>query len=69
LNKHGVDDDPTGETYWIIEHGVRFTGMPAFAGALTERQIWQIAYFLKQGEKLPPAAAAIWNEPLSHSTK
>jgi mono/diheme cytochrome c family protein len=62
--KHGVDDDPEGETYWKIEHGIRFTGMPAYAGLLTEEQIWQITYFLKVGmDKLPPAAAAIWNQP------
>ncbi len=62
--KHGVDDDPAGETYWKIEHGIRFTGMPAYAGLLTEEQIWQIAYFLgRSSDKLPPAAAAIWNGP------
>ena len=26
FTKHGVDDDPEGETYWKIEHGIRFTG-------------------------------------------
>jgi mono/diheme cytochrome c family protein len=57
-----VDDDPTGETYWKIEHGIRFTGMPSFKGTLTEEQIWQIAYVLKHGSKdLPAAAAASWN--------
>jgi thiosulfate dehydrogenase len=64
LNKHGVDDDPAGETYWKIEHGIRFTGMPAFKGILPEKDIWQIAFFLKHGSKdLPPAVAAIWNKP------
>ena len=24
-------DDPENETYWKIAHGIRFTGMPAFA--------------------------------------
>jgi mono/diheme cytochrome c family protein len=62
--KHGVDDDPEGETYWKLEHGIRFTGMPAFGGLLTEEQIWQITYFLKRGtDNLPPAAAKIWNTP------
>ena len=60
--KHGVDDDPAGETYWKIEHGIRFTGMPSYAGALTEQQIWQITYFLGvPSDKLPAPAAAIWN--------
>jgi mono/diheme cytochrome c family protein len=64
FTKHGVDDDPAGETYWKIEHGIRFTGMPSFKGTLTEEQIWQIAYFLKRGSAdLPPAADAVWHQP------
>jgi thiosulfate dehydrogenase len=66
--RHGVDDDPTGETYWKIEHGIRFTGMPAFGATLSEEQIWQIAYFLKNGTKtgtvhLPAAADKLWMSP------
>jgi mono/diheme cytochrome c family protein len=62
FTKHGVDDDPEGETYWKIENGIRFTGMPSFKGSLTEEQIWQITYFLKRGTKdLPSAADIIWH--------
>jgi thiosulfate dehydrogenase len=62
--KHGVADDPAGDTYWKIEHGIRFTGMPAFKGNLTEEQIWQISYFLKHGtDNLPPKADAVWHQP------
>lgn len=64
FTKHGVDDDPEGETYWKIEHGIRFTGMPSFKGSLTEEQIWQITYFLKRGmSNLPSEADAIWHQP------
>ncbi len=64
FTKHGVDDDPEGETYWKIEHGYRFTGMPSFKGALPEETIWQITYFLKRGmSNLPPEADAIWHQP------
>jgi mono/diheme cytochrome c family protein len=64
FQKHGVDDDPAGETYWKIEHGIRFTGMPAFGGLLSEEQIWQITYFLKHGTAdLPPAAEKLWMSP------
>jgi mono/diheme cytochrome c family protein len=60
--KHGVDDDPEGETYWKIEHGYRFTGMPSYKAKLTEEQIWQIAYFLKRApHDLPTAAKAVWD--------
>jgi thiosulfate dehydrogenase len=62
FTRHGVDDDPEGETYWKIEHGIRFSAMPAFKGNLTEEQIWQITYFLKRGtNNLPSAADIIWH--------
>lgn len=60
----GQPDDPAGETYYKIEHGIRFTAMPAFKDLLPEETIWQIAYFLKHGTKdLPPAADKLWNQP------
>jgi mono/diheme cytochrome c family protein len=65
LGKHGVDDDPEGETYWKIEHGIRFTAMPGYKDLLTEEQIWQITYFLKNTPNLPAAAKAEWNKPLA----
>lgn len=60
LAKDGVEDDPEGVTYWKIEHGIRFTGMPSFAGTLTQPQMWQLALFLKHMDKLPPPARAAW---------
>ena len=66
FGKHGVDDDPEGETYWKIEHGIRFTAMPAYKGNLTEEQIWQLAYFLKNApDHLPPAAQAEWHKAVT----
>ena len=64
FNKHDVSDDPEGVTYWKIEHGVRFTGMPAFDKALDEQAIWQMTYFLKRvPDHLPAAAKSIWENP------
>ena len=61
FGRHGVDDDPKGETYWKIEHGIRFSAMPSFKGLLSEQQIWAIAAFLKRpAATLPPGAKAIW---------
>jgi mono/diheme cytochrome c family protein len=61
--KHGVDDDPEGETYWKIEHGIRFTAMPSYKGGLSEEQIWQITYFMKNlPDHLPPEAQAEWHK-------
>jgi mono/diheme cytochrome c family protein len=64
--KHGVDDDPEGETYWKIEHGIRFTAMPSYKGNLSEEQIWQIAYFLKNlPAHLPPEAQTEWHKAVT----
>lgn len=64
FGKHGVGDDPEGQTYWKIEHGIRFTGMPAFAKSLDEKSIWQITSFVKRApDDLPAAAQAIWQHP------
>lgn len=60
LGRHGVEDDPEGETFWIIHHGVRLTGMPSFAASLSQDQIWQLTLFLKHMDELPPAVASTW---------
>ena len=56
----GVDDDNDGEIYWIIKHGIRLTGMPAFGPTLTEDELWQATLFLKHLPHLHPKAEAVW---------
>jgi mono/diheme cytochrome c family protein len=64
FNKHDVMDDPEGVTYWKIEHGIRFTGMPAYHPALDEKSIWQLTYFMKRTpDHLPTEAKSIWENP------
>ena len=60
LATDGVEDDPEGFSYWKIKHGIRWTGMPSWEGALTDQQIWTLALFLKHMDKLPPAAEQAW---------
>lgn len=60
LAKHGVDDDPEGETYWKIKHGIRLTGMPAFSATLSDNEIWQVTLFLKHLPALSPLASQAW---------
>jgi thiosulfate dehydrogenase len=60
LGKHGVEDDPDGETYWKVDHGIRLTGMPSFGRTLQERQLWQLTLFLKHMDHLSPAADKAW---------
>ena len=60
LASDGVEDDPEGVSFWKIQHGIRWTGMPSWAGALSDQQIWTLALFLKHMDKLPPAAQQVW---------
>jgi len=62
LATDGVEDDPEGYSFWIIAHGVRWTGMPSWKGSLTNDQIWTLALFLKHMDKLPPAAERAWQK-------
>lgn len=43
------------EIFWIVKHGVKMSGMPAFGPTHTDEQIWEIAAFVKQ---LPEMSAA-----------
>jgi mono/diheme cytochrome c family protein len=36
-----------GELFWIIENGVRFTGMPAFGGHGSEDDSWKLVLFIR----------------------
>jgi thiosulfate dehydrogenase len=62
LATEGVEDDPDGQSFWKIKHGIRLTGMPSWAKTLNDRQIWTIALFLKHMDKLPPESQAIWQQ-------
>lgn len=62
LASSGVEDDPQGYTFWKVKHGIRWTGMPSWKYTLTDEQIWTLALFLKHMDKLPPAAAQVWQQ-------
>ena len=62
LATDGVEDDPEGNSFWVIAHGIRWTGMPSWKGTLTDEQIWTLALFLTHMNKLPPAAEQAWQK-------
>lgn len=62
LASEGVQDDPEGQTFWKVKHGVRLTGMPSFAATLSDREIWTLALFLKHMDKLPPPVQQAWQQ-------
>ena len=60
LASDGVEDDPQGFTFWKLEHGIRWSGMPSWKNVLSQKQMWTLALFLKHMDKLPPAAEEAW---------
>jgi thiosulfate dehydrogenase len=58
----GVEDDPEGDSFWKIKHGIRLTGMPSFGYSLSDQEIWTLALFLKHMDKLPPAVQQTWQQ-------
>ena len=60
LATDGVEDDPEGDSFWKIKHGIRLTGMPSFGYTLKDEQIWMLALFLKHMDKLPPPVQQAW---------
>jgi mono/diheme cytochrome c family protein len=49
-------DMPETQNFYMIQHGIRWTGMPAWNRMLTDDQIWLVVTFLSNIGKLPPAA-------------
>nr|WP_269748184.1 cytochrome c [Alteripontixanthobacter muriae] len=43
------------EVFWIVKHGVKMSGMPAFGPTHEDQSLWEIAAFVKQ---LPEMSAA-----------
>jgi mono/diheme cytochrome c family protein len=51
------------QLFWLIKHGIRNTGMPAWAGMLSDDEIWQIVSLLKNWKDLPPSVETEWKAP------
>lgn len=49
LTQAGLPDDPA-RTFWVIKHGIKASGMPAWGKSMDDRYIWDIVAFL---ERLP----------------
>jgi thiosulfate dehydrogenase len=60
-------DMADSENFYIIQHGLRWSAMPAWKGKFNDTQIWQLATFLKHIDKLPPSAEKEIRQPPSPS--
>jgi mono/diheme cytochrome c family protein len=46
------------QMFWVVKHGVRYTGMGAWDGLLSDDEIWRVVTFLSHWEQLPTRVAA-----------
>ena len=51
------------ELFWIIQNGVRLTGMPAWQSAISERETWALAQFIHNLPRLDAASAPAATRP------
>lgn len=58
-------DMEENENYYIIVHGVRWTGMPGWKNVLSDQQIWQVVTFLSHMDKLPSSVKSAFGSPAS----
>ncbi|MGA8272642.1 MAG: cytochrome c [Candidatus Sulfotelmatobacter sp.] len=59
------------ELFWIIQNGVRLTGMPAWQSTISEDSIWKLARFIHKLPTLDAASApaAVPSQPAATSTQ
>ncbi len=55
-------DMPDNKNFYVVQHGIRWSGMPAWNKILSEQQMWQVVTFMSRTENLPPAAKAVLNQ-------
>jgi mono/diheme cytochrome c family protein len=54
-----VSDLTDGQLFWIVKHGIRMTGMPAFASTHSDDDIWRIVVAVRSLNHLSDAQLAI----------
>lgn len=54
-------DMPENQNFYVIQHGIRWSGMPAWDKTLNEQQIWEVITFMSNIEKLPEPAKKVFD--------
>jgi mono/diheme cytochrome c family protein len=51
---HAPQHWSSAELFWIVKHGLRMTGMPAFGPTHEDRQLWNIVAFVQRLPDMTP---------------
>ena len=54
LSREQTQRRTDGQLYFVLRHGVRHTGMPAFGATRSERELWELVSFLRYLPHLSP---------------
>jgi mono/diheme cytochrome c family protein len=55
MTQPATQDKTDGELYWIIENGIRLTGMPAWGkGGQDDMDTWKLVHFIRRLKDLTP---------------
>ncbi len=65
----GTSQYTDAQLFWLIKHGIRNTGMPAWGDMLSDEEIWQLVSLLRNSQDLPPSVEAEWTAPKTKSAK
>jgi mono/diheme cytochrome c family protein len=63
-----MPDMEDASTFYVIQRGIRWTGMPAWNSTLSDQQIWQIVVFFDNMHKLPPSAVKVFQPAAQNQT-
>lgn len=53
-------DMPENQNFYLIRHGIRYSGMPAWERSMSDKETWQVVTFLSHMDKLPPSVRSEW---------
>ena len=63
LASDGVQRYTDGQLKWVLDYGIRPSGMPGSKGTLSDDELWSIVVFLRH---LPPAGSQGTPEMYTH---
>jgi mono/diheme cytochrome c family protein len=55
---------PAADIYWVIKHGIKMSGMPAWEYEMSDHDIWDIVAFVEMMPALSPAEYAALSKEL-----
>lgn len=65
LIEHAEEWEPN-QVFWLVKHGVKMTGMPAFGPTHDDQALWDIAAFVKQLPGMTAEEYATFDSRHSH---